>query len=321
MAGQGIREALLATASPPTRVRESMRRAYIIYFAALVLFGTNGIVASSIDLPSYEIVLARTLIGSLFLAGAFVLSRKKLQFFRVGRQAWYLVVSGAAMGASWMLLFEAYRLVGVSVSTLLYYCGPVIVMALAPLAFGERIGRAMAVGFVAVLLGMVCVNGFSVPTGDSAWGFACGILSAVLYAVMVIANKKATGVTGVENSLWQLVFACVVVAVFTAFNHTGELSIPAQSILPMLFLGIVNTGLGCYWYFSSIKRLSAQTVSIFGYLEPLSALAFSALLLGEHLSVVQVFGAVLILGGAAFGELFGGKKTSSDTPSEDEAIG
>lgn len=138
---------------------------------------------------------------------------------------------------------------------------------------------------------------------------------------MVIANKKATGVTGVENSLWQLVFACVVVAVFTAFNHTGELSIPAQSILPMLFLGIVNTGLGCYWYFSSIKRLSAQTVSIFGYLEPLSALAFSALLLGEHLSVVQVFGAVLILGGAAFGELFGGKKTSSDTPSEGEAIG
>ena len=41
-----------------------------------------------------------------------------------------------------------------------------------------------------------------------------------------------------------------------------------------------------------------------GYIDPLSALVFSALLLGERLSPVQLLGAVLILGGAAFGELW-----------------
>ncbi|WP_313770619.1 DMT family transporter [Bacillus sp. S/N-304-OC-R1] len=62
------------------------------------------------------------------------------------------------------------------------------------------------------------------------------------------------------------------------------------------------------FYFSSIGRLPVQSVSILGYLEPLSALVFSAAILGEKLSLVQLVGAVLILGGAAYGELFRSKK-------------
>ena len=74
--------------------------------------------------------------------------------------------------------------------------------------------------------------------------------------------------------------------------------------MPILILGVVNTGVGCYFYFSSIGELPVQTVAIGGYLEPLSALLFSAALLAETLTLVQIVGAVLILAGAAFGELF-----------------
>ena len=44
-----------------------MKRSYFKYIIGLLLFGSNGIVASYIALSSYEIVLLRTLIGSLFL--------------------------------------------------------------------------------------------------------------------------------------------------------------------------------------------------------------------------------------------------------------
>ncbi len=67
---------------------------------------------------------------------------------------------------------------------------------------------------------------------------------------------------------------------------------------------------GCYFYFSSIGSLPVQTVSICGYLEPLSALIFLAAILGEKLSLMQIAGAVLILGGAAFGELFRPKSSN-----------
>lgn len=41
-----------------------MKPAHLKYLFALLLFGSNGIVASSIALNSYEIVFLRTLIGS-----------------------------------------------------------------------------------------------------------------------------------------------------------------------------------------------------------------------------------------------------------------
>ena len=48
--------------------------------------------------------------------------------------------------------------------------------------------------------------------------------------------------------------------------------------------------------------LRAQTVAISGYIEPVAALVFSALLLKEPLSVTGFIGAVMIIGSAIISE-------------------
>lgn len=274
------------------------------YIAALLLFGSNGIVASTIPLSSYEIVFTRTLIGSLFLALIFISSKQKVQFWRNKRHFLYLVISGAAMGASWVFLFEAYAQIGVSMATLAYYTGPVIVMILSPIVFKEKLTVAKLLGFLAVVLGMFVVNSEALLQGQVSWGLVFGILSAFTYAFMVIFNKKATSITGLENPMWQLIISFITVAIFVGLKQGFSIHIPPGSLFPILLLGIVNTGIGCYFYFSSIGDLPVQTVSILGYLEPLSALFFAAAFLGEALSSWQWVGAALILGGAAFGELY-----------------
>jgi len=279
-------------------------KAVFKYIAALLLFGSNGIVASYISLSSYEIVFTRTLIGALFLVLIFISSKQKVRFWRNKPHFLYLVISGAAMGASWVFLFEAYAQIGVSIATLAYYCGPVIVMILSPIMFKEKITAAKLLGFLAVVLGMFCVNGQALLQGRASWGLVFGILSAFTYAFMVIFNKKAASITGLENPMWQLITSFITVAVFLGLKQGFSIHIAPGSLIPILLLGIVNTGIGCYFYFSSIGSLPVQTVAILGYLEPLSALFFSAAFLGESLSFLQLVGAVLILGGAAFGELF-----------------
>ena len=138
----------------------------------------------------------------------------------------------------------------------------------------------------------------------------CGLLSAVMYAVMVICNKKAEVITGLENSTLQLVTAFLTVAVFVGVKQGYAMEISRESILPILILGLMNTGIGCWLYFSSIGRLPVQTVAICGYLEPLSAVVFSLVFLRESMLPLEALGAVLILGGAVFGEL-GGKKVAA----------
>ncbi|MCD7876031.1 MAG: DMT family transporter [Cloacibacillus porcorum] len=274
--------------------------AYLKYISALMLFGSNGVVASHISLSSYEIVFLRTLIGSAFLAALFFLSGGRPRGIKNRRDLLFLAISGIAMGANRMFLYEAYVRVGVSIATLANYCGPVVVMALSPLLLHERLTFLSAAVFFVVLAGMFHVNGGALLAGGLSWGLACGLLSAVMYAFMVIFNKMAEGITGLENAVFQLFFSFLAVAVFVFAKQGPYVPLTAPELVPVVFLGIVNTGVGCYLYFSSIQRLPAGVVAVCGYIEPLSALMFSAIFLHERLTAVQLLGAFLIIGGAAF---------------------
>lgn len=279
------------------------RKGFFKYILALLLFGSNGIVASYIELSSLQIVLLRTMIGSMLLVALFFIGGGKLTFYKHKRQFIFLAVSGVAMGASWMLLYEAYARIGVGIASLLYYCGPVIVMALAPLLFQEKLTANKIIGFLAVVVGVILTNGNAFDGNGDLFSILCGLLSALMYAFMVICNKKAKDIVGLENAAMQLTIAFLTVAVFVGLKQGYTMHISGTNILPVLILGLLNTGIGCYLYFSSIGKLNVQTVAICGYLEPLSAVLFSVMFLKERLLPLQIVGAVLIIGGAMCGEL------------------
>lgn len=279
-----------------------MKSAYLKYILALLLFGSNGIVASRIALTSYEIVLLRTLIGSALLIFIFIFSKQKINFLQYKRQFAFIAVSGIAMGASWMFLYEAYKLIGVSLASLAYYCGPVIVMVLSPLLFHEKLTWPKITGFLVVLCGVVLVNGGAIQDGKSILGLFYGGMSAVTLAVLVIFNKLAKPITGLENSVVQLFISFLTAAVYVGLRQGLTIQVSGEDWIPILLLGVLNTGVGCYLYFSSIGHLPVQTVAISGYLEPLSAVVFSVLFLGETMLPGQIAGAACILGGAVLGE-------------------
>lgn len=279
-----------------------MKSSYVKYIFSLLLFGSNGIVAGFINLSSYEIVFFRTLIGSLFLTLLFFITKAELTFYKHKRQFLHVIISGAAMGASWIFLYEAYQQLGISAASLEYYCGPVIVMALSPIMFKEKLSFTKGIGFVIVVCGLFLINGYVIGEQKNLWGLFCGLMSALVYSVMVIFNKKASDINGLENSMLQLFFSFITVAVFVWVKQ-GFIIQTEISSLPFIFiLGLCNTGLGCYLYFSSIGKLPIQTVAILGYIEPLSAVIFSVIFLKEFMTLPQVIGAVLIIGGAVLGE-------------------
>ena len=269
---------------------------------SLLLFGSNGIVASRIALTSYEIVFLRCLLGSLLLGAIVLAARKPLGILREKRSAMLIAASGMAMGASWMFLYEAFTQIGVSFATLTYYCGPVILVALSPILFGESLTRLKLLALGMVAAGAVLLNG-PLAGGGSLWGLFCGFMAALCYVAMVALNKKARGVSGMENTLLQLVAALGTVSAFLLWKQGLSLDVAAGDWPFILVLGLVNTGYACWLYFSSIGRLPVQTVAVCGYVEPLSAVLFSVLLLGETMSLWQTLGAALIFAGAVLSQI------------------
>ena len=243
------------------------------------------------------------------LLAFFFLSGHRVSFTSRGQDVLLICLSGAAMGASWMLLYEGYQRIGVATASLLYYCGPVIVMALSPLFFREKLTYVKLIGFSAVCAGIVLINGLS-GEALNVIGCICGIGGAVFYAVMLILNKKARSVDGMENSLLQMLSATATTVLFLLCREQLSFSVTEGHVwLWILLLGLVNTGFGCWCYFSAIGALPVQTVAVCGYIEPMSAVVFSALLLREHMTPPQLLGAVLIVGGALFAECVRSGKT------------
>ncbi len=283
-----------------------MKKSYIKYIFALLLFGSNGIVAQQIDMESTNIVLVRTFIGSVLLLTVFYLSKNRIDFKNTDKKSMlYLTISGIAMGCSWMFLYAAYRQIGVGMASLLYYTGPIIVMILSPVIFKERLTLQKCICFAVVLIGIFLLNIQQGKFELKSTGFILGILSAVMYSIMVIANKKADKITGMKNASLQLLTSFLTVAVYLLIKGEFLTSLPKAPVqwLWLVFLGLINTGIGCYLYFSSIGSIPVQSVSILGYIEPLSALIFSVVLLKEEFVFIQIIGAILILSGAVFSNI------------------
>ena len=244
----------------------------------------------------------RTLIGSAALILVLLISRTKLDWAVMKREALKLVAAGVCLGVNWALLFEAYKLMSVSMATLTYYTAPIIVLLLSPLLLKEKQGARAYIGMAAAVVGLVLAVGLS-DTAVTAAGLVVGLGSAVFYAGLIIFNKKIDGVTGLPLTTIEMVIAACVMLPYVLLTG-GHVGFPpdTEGTLYLLFLCLVNTGLACWLYFSSMNRLPARAVALFGYVDPVSALIFSAIFLGEQLGALQILGAVLVFAGAAFGQ-------------------
>ncbi|HJJ28676.1 MAG TPA: DMT family transporter [Methanocorpusculum sp.] len=276
--------------------------AYIKFIIALLIYGANGIWIEQISLPTYQMVFLRTVLAVAVLLSIFLIARKKFTFHKKPKDFFFLALSGLFLGGAWLSLFVAYKEGGIPFGTLAYYCGPVIVMALSPFVFKEKLTPTRVIGFVIAMTGVVLFNGQAFLTGVAPFGVFCGAVSACCAACMIMFNKKAGRIDGLENPLLQMVFAFVASGLFILITGNFEIHMQQSDILPMLILGVVNTGFTGYLYFSSIIKLPAQTVATVGYLEPLSAVLFSAIFLDQHLTVLGIIGGICILAGAFFAE-------------------
>ena len=276
-------------------------------FAGFV-FGTLALFTRNIAVASSELALYRAVLASLLLGGYLLLSRQKVDFASIKKQLPLLLLSGAAMGFNWILLFEAYRYTTVAVATLSYYFASVIVTVACPILFRERLTKKQILCFAMSTLGLVLITGIGDLSAGSAHGkgILFGLGAASLYATVVLLNKFIRGVGGIHRSLFQFLAAILVLTPYVAMTsgfHPGVLD--GTGWVCLLVVGLFHTGVTYCLYFSALKDLSGQEASILSYVDPLVAVLISVLVLGESMTPVQMLGGALILGFTLWNETSG----------------
>ena len=283
------------------------RKSMLMYVSSMLIFGTIGVFRRFIPLSSEVLAFTRGMLGSLFLIVFIRLKRGKVCFHLTRQQLLWLILSGAVIGINWIMLFEAYNYTTIATTTLCYYMAPIIVLIVSPFLFREKMTARKIICAAIAILGMVLVSGVT-SGGNAQEGNMHGVLlalgAAVLYAIVVIINKKLVGIDAYEKTVLQLFSAGLVMVPYLLFSSGfggGEWN--AMTIVLLLIVGIVHTGISYALYFGSTDGLKAQTIAIFSYIDPVSAMFFSALFLHEIPGIAGLIGAVMILGSAIVSEL------------------
>ena len=280
-------------------------RARLAMIVSASVFGTLGLFVRRIEVTSAELALYRAVLAAVFILLFFLIRRERPRLREIRKALWLLLLSGAAMGFDWMLLFESYKYTSISLATLSYYVAPVIVTALCPLLFHERMTRAQVICFLMSTLGVALIIGSGGVQGGGSdlRGIVCAVGAAVFYAAVILLNKYIRGVTGLERTFVQLLAAVVVLAPYVGLTsgfHPEVLS--ATGWVNLLIVGFVHTGLTYCLYFAAIRTLPGQESSLLSYLDPIVSVLISVLLLGEPLAPIQIAGMVLFLGFAVANE-------------------
>lgn len=270
----------------------------VFFIISVFIFGTISLFVKNINLSSEEIALYRAMIAFSCLFVFLVVQGKLVSFERIKKQIISFAISGALMGFNWILLFESYNYTSVSVATLAYYFAPVIVTFVSSFVFKEKLSAKNKLCILFSFLGIILVSGIIEDhfSKSNFIGFLLAFLAAIFYACVILLNKTFKDVDAINRTLIQFAFAIVVLLPYVLIKRGINIfSIDDISLINLLILGIVHTGIVYCLYFYSIKNMLGQEIGILSYIDPVVAICLSVIVLEETMSLIQYIGSIIII--------------------------
>ena len=271
----------------------------IQFILSMIIFGTIGLVQRYIDLSSSETALLSSSIGCLFLMFVFFMIKKSISWKLVKANASILFLSGIALGGNWIFLYQSYDYTTITNATLGYYFAPVFVMILSPIILKEQLPIKKIVCIGVAILGMLLIvgNGITASGKGDLLGIFFGLVAAAFYAALMLLNKFIQNMAKLEITMIQLGTTALLLLPYVLITEGFSILEVSRSSIPfIILLGIVNTGIGFWLFFSGMQKLKGQSIAMLSYVDPFVAILISALILQEQMTFVQMLGGILLLG-------------------------
>jgi drug/metabolite transporter (DMT)-like permease len=191
-------------------------------------------------------------------------------------------------------------------ASMLNYLFPILIVLFAVPINREKLDGAKLISIVMGFVGMVIIltNGRIISikitniTGDLL--AIAGAVSWAVYSNLGKRNKLDAFVSNYVCSLVQFVLSLVCLFAFSGFTVPDMLSLSG-----VIWLSLGNIVLTFFIWFRALKLASSALIASISFITPFITLTFIMLLLGERITLVQVAGLLVIVGGIAVQALAG----------------
>jgi drug/metabolite transporter (DMT)-like permease len=245
---------------------------------------------------------ARVAVAAAALAP--VLAWRRPELLRPPAGTWPALAGfGASVAAVNLTYYVAIDHLPVGVAIALQYTGP----AMVPRSIGEEVGRLAWVAAGLTLAGAVLVSRALEGLGElDLPGLAAGLASAVLFATYLVTAERA-GRRGAEPAttlLWGFLIAVAIWALAVPWwSWPGSALADPKVAAAVLGVGLVGTLVPFALAVGAVRVISAATAGIAATSEPVFAVAFAWVLLGQRLNPAQLAGAALVVAGVVLAQL------------------
>ena len=213
-----------------------------------------------------------------------------------------LVLGGLNFSIFWGTLFvAAYRLPG-GVAATVSAIQPLIVILFARLLLGSPV---RVLGVIAAVAGMAGVA-LLILTPQAALdpiGIVAGLVGAVAMAGgTVLSRRWQPPVSALTFTGWQLTAGGLLLLPVALWTEPALPELTGTNLLGFVYLGLLGAALTYFLWFRGIARLDPSTVSPLALLSPMTAVMLGWLVLGQTLSIAQIFGMITVLASVWLGQ-------------------
>jgi len=219
-----------------------------------------------------------------------------------------VLIGGLGFGAlNYAFMFPAMQLTTASAAAITIELYMPFSIVLSVLILGERIGIWRTAGAALAFIGVVLI-GLGAPPEVAGQGFVLGIVfmacAAMSEAVGAISVKSVKSVSPMQLLAWfGIIGSCVLwplTLIFedqqlSAFAPETRLNFGLALIYSTLLVSLIAHG-SYYWL---LQRLPIHTVAPSGLMTTVIGVAGGVLILGEEMTPILIFGALITLSGIA----------------------
>ncbi len=279
--------------------------AVLAALSATSIYGVNHTVAKAL-MPTYiepfGLILLRVAGAALlFLIISFFFPTEKID-----KKDWIRIIASAIFGmvVNMLMFFKGLSYSTPINSSVIVTISPILVFLLSAVLIREKITWLKAFGAILGLLGAISLvlfgpqittNAPNIPLGNSLI-----LINATSYGIYLIVvrplTKKYSSITLMKH-LFVIATIINFPICFSEFKQVDWLNLPFDAIWRMSFVVIGTTFLTYLLNIYALKQLSASTLGVFVYLQPVIAIVYAIYAGIDQLDFLKIVAAFLVFVG------------------------
>ena len=191
----------------------------------------------------------------------------------------------------------ATQYIPVSLSVLIFYTGPFFIIVISKFTENEPITILRLLAICVAFFGLILIMGIEKTGPLPIRGILLGFIAAIGMALFVTGGSLTIRRASPQMvNLFSLFSGTMMFGLFLCITGGPSGTFTMSGLIKLVGSGL-SLATGYITFFSGLRIIGPVRASILLNAEPVYTIALAALFLGERLSLIQLFGAALVITG------------------------